>query len=412
MNSEKSNSFGTSTRTKADYAQGRCKPAGLYVHIPFCDAKCRYCSFYSEPIKNHNPERVVSAIIAELGRYDPARAIQTVYIGGGSPSCLPREQLLRLVVEITSRWPLRGTGFQPVQARPGWPCYEFTVEINPGQVDQDILSRLRNCSVNRLSIGAQSFNADELGFLGRLHSADDIFSAVEAARRAGFENIGLDLIFAIPGSTVDSWKYSLRLATELGVQHISAYALTYEEGTPLKKAVATGEVTPVNEETDRAMYETAIEQLERAGFEQYEISNFAKPGFECRHNLNYWQNNPYIGVGPSAGSYWQGRRTLNVADIEKYIEIIEKGADVAVESEISNKIQVACETAVLNLRMKCGIDLKEFKIRTGFDAMELFAEPISKYKELGLIEMTDGRLSLTRTALPIADSVLCDFSDV
>jgi oxygen-independent coproporphyrinogen-3 oxidase len=384
-----------------------CEPVGLYVHIPFCDAKCRYCGFYSEPIKDHDADRLVSAIVTELGRYNSVTAIQTVYIGGGSPSCLPQGQLLRIIGEIISRWP------QPE---------EFTVEVNPGQVDKDTLSRLRAAGITRLSIGAQSFNAGELDFLGRRHSVADIGRAVEAAKETGFENIGLDLIFAIPGSTLESWQYSLQSAIDLGVQHISAYALTYEEETPLQMAVATGVVEPVDEETDRAMYEMAIDELEGAGFEQYEISNFAGPGFECKHNLNYWANSPYIGLGPAAGSYlsaealakvdWRGKRTLNVADITKYIEAIEKEADVTAESETPDNLQTACETAVLNLRRCCGIDLEEFKNRTGFDAMGLFAEPIGRYRELGLIELADSRLFLTRKALPIADSVLCDFSSV
>ena len=173
------------------------------------------------------------------------------------------------------------------------------------------------------------------------------------------------------------------------------------------------------------MYETTIDILEQAGFKQYEISNFArprvsrrtsgrlaKPGFECEHNLNYWSNLPYIGIGPAAGSYYKGKRTLNVADINKYIEAIEKGADPAAETETPNRIETACQTAVLNLRRRCGIDLDEFKTQTGFDAAELFSQPISKYKELGFIEQVDGRLFLTRAALPIADSILCDFSDI
>jgi len=372
-----------------------CVAAGLYVHIPFCDAKCRYCGFYSEPIKNHNPQRLISAIIAELGRYDSVKSFRTIYIGGGSPSCLPESQLLRLVGDIISRWPK---------------AEEFTIEVNPGQVNKDVLSRLHACGVNRLSIGAQSFNPAELDFLGRRHSVADISRAVGAAKKAGFENIGLDLIFAIPGSTLESWKHSLRSAIDLGIQHISAYCLTYEEGTPLQKAVAAGEVEPVDEETDRAMYEMAIDELEAAGFKQYEISNFARPGFECKHNLNYWANRPYIGVGPAAGSYWQGSRTLNIANIAKYIEMIEQGEDAATESEIPNHLQIACETAVLNLRRRCGIKLEEFKNRTGFDATELFAEPIGRYIQLGLIEASDGRIFLTRKAMPIADSVLCDFS--
>lgn len=382
------------------------RAAGLYVHIPFCEAKCRYCGFYSEPIKNHAPDRLVSAIITELDqkRCQPAlrsplgevgEPFFTIYIGGGSPSCLPTEQLLRLIREITSHWP-----------KPE----EFTIEVNPGQVNKDILSRLHTAGVTRISIGAQSFNPDELAFLGRIHSAGETIWAVEMARQAGFENIGLDLIFAIPRSTLESLKHSLRSAIDLGVQHISAYALTYEEGTPLQKSVEAGEVEPVDEEIDRQMYETTIDELEKAGFEQYEISNFAKPGFECKHNLNYWANNPYLGIGPAAGSYWNGKRTLNIADIKKYINGVEQGTAVTDESETPDSIQIACETAVLNLRRRCGIILDEFEKQTGFDAMKLFAEPIAKYLNLGLIEAADGQLFLTRDALPIADSVLCDFS--
>ncbi len=371
------------------------QPAGLYIHIPFCRTKCRYCGFYSEPIKNHAPQRLVSAIIKELNEKRCQEPFFTVYIGGGSPSCLPAKQLLRLISEITSLCP-----------KPE----EFTIEVNPGQVNKDILSRLRTEGINRLSIGAQSFNPDELAFLGRRHSVAHIGRAIRSARQAGFENIGLDLIFAIPDSTPDSWEKTLQSAIELDVQHISAYALTYEEETPLQKAVEAGEVKPVDEETDRQMYERTIDELEKTGFKQYEISNFAKPGFECRHNLNYWANFPYLGIGPAAGSYWQGKRALNIADIKKYIEMIEQGKNAAEESEAPDNIQVACETAVLNLRRRCGIILDEFKKQTGFDAMKLFAEPIGKYKKLGLIRTTSKRLCLTRKALPIADSVLCDFS--
>ncbi|MGA2677927.1 MAG: radical SAM family heme chaperone HemW [Sedimentisphaerales bacterium] len=388
------------------------KSAGLYVHIPFCQTKCRYCGFYSEPIKKHSSQRLISAIITELTekRGQPALLapsvvegsnvegesfFQTIYIGGGSPSCLPTKQLLRLIGEITSQWP-----------KPE----EFTIEVNPGQVNKDILSQLRTAGVTRISIGAQSFASEELTFLGRRHSVADIGRAVRSAKGVGFDNIGLDLIFAIPGSTLKSWKHSLRSAIDLGVRHISAYALTYEEQTPLQKAVETGKVTPVDEETDRQMYEMTIDELEKAGFNQYEISNFAKPGFECKHNLNYWANNPYLGIGPAAGSYWQGKRTLNIADIKKYIDGVEQGKTVTAESETPDNIQVACETAVLNLRRRCGIILDEFKTQTGFDAAKLFAEPIGKYKKLGLIRTTSKRLCLTRKALPIADSVLCDFS--
>jgi oxygen-independent coproporphyrinogen III oxidase len=369
------------------------EPTGLYIHIPFCEQKCKYCGFYSEPVKNYDPTLLVSAIIAELRRYDQIENLQTVYIGGGSPSCLPKDQLLGLVNHSPK-------------------AEEFTVEVNPGQINQHVLNQLKMAGVNRLSIGAQSFNDNELKFLDRRHSADNIGRAVKSAKQAGFENIGLDLIFAIPQSTLESWERTVQSAIDLDVQHISAYALTYEEDTPLQNMVLAGEVKQVDEETDRSMYEMAIDFLERAGFKQYEISNFARPGFECKHNLNYWINYPYIGIGPAAGSYYRGKRTLNIADINKYIEAIEKGADAIEETETPDRIEVACETAVLNLRRRCGINLDEFKNQTGFNAAELFSQPVSKYKELGFIEQVDGKLFLTRQALPIADSILCDFSSI
>ena len=367
------------------------------MHVPFCTAKCRYCGFYSEPIANHDSGRLVSAIIKEMSRYDLGESVKTVYIGGGSPSCLPKEQLLKLVGTILQRCP---------------DTEEFTIEVNPGQVNEEILSQLRQAGVNRLSIGAQSFTQSELDFLGRSHTVGCIGQAVRQGRQAGFENISLDLIFAIPGSTLQSWKYSLKSAIDLNVQHISAYSLTYEEGTPLQKAVESGEVVPLDEETDRAMYETAIDILAKAGFEQYEISNFARKGFECRHNLTYWENKPYIGIGPGASSYRKGVRSTNIADIKKYIELIETDGSTIAESQVLSPVGIACETAVLNLRRRCGIDLEEFKKQTGFDAMELFAEPIRRYRKLGLLGMDAGRVFLTRKALPIADSVLCDFASV
>jgi oxygen-independent coproporphyrinogen III oxidase len=372
-------------------------PAGLYIHVPFCRTKCRYCGFYSEPIKIHFPQRLISAIIAELGHYKAIDGFCTVYIGGGSPSCIPTKQLLRLIGEITS-----------YRNKPE----EFTIEVNPGQVNKDTFTQLHSAGVTRISIGAQSFNPKELTFLGRKHSVGDIRRAVKSAKEAGFENIGLDLIFAIPHSTLESWKHSLRSAIDLDIQHISAYALTYEEDTPLQKAVEAGEVMPVDEETDRQMYDMTIDELEKAGFRQYEISNFAKPGFECKHNLNYWANFPYIGIGPAAGSYWNGSRTLNIHNIKKYIDAIEKAKTVIAENDIPDKIQIACETAVLNLRRRCGIIFDDFKKQTGFDAAKLFTEPIGKYKMLGLLRQTKHRLCLARKALPIADSILCDFSAI
>lgn len=369
--------------------------SGLYIHVPFCRSKCRYCGFYSEPLAQYDAGAVVGSMIVEMERCELGDGIKTIYIGGGSPSCLPQEHLLRLVSHAAMQCPAAG---------------EFTIEVNPGQVGMDLLRRLRQAGVNRLSIGAQSFAQRELDFLGRSHTVECISRAVQQARVAGFENISLDLIFAVPGSCLDSWKYNLRTAVALAVGHISAYSLAYEEGTALERDLAADVVEPIDEDTDRAMYELTIDELERAGIAQYEISNFAKGGFECRHNLNYWANGDYIGIGPGATSYQQGTRSTNFADIHKYAQAVTDGTSTVESSETLSGRQRACETAVLNLRRRSGIDVAEFKSRTGFDPIQLFAEPIRTYQQRGLIQSSGGRLFLTRPALAIADSILCDFA--
>lgn len=371
--------------------------AGLYVHVPFCRTKCRYCAFYSVPVAKYDVAAVISAMLAELERYELDKDIKNLYIGGGSPSCLPHELLLQLANQMMLRCPS---------------AEEFTVEVNPGQVNETLLSKLRKAGVNRLSIGAQSFIQQELDFLGRTHTTGSIHDSVRLAKSAGFDNISLDLIFAVPASTLKTWKHSLQSAIELDVRHISAYALSYEKGTPLQEMVSKGLVTPTDEDIDRLMYETAIDELERAGFQQYEISNFAKDGFQCRHNLNCWANGPYIGIGPAAASYVNGSRCANYPDIGKYVEAIENGRSAVAETETLTALERACETAVLNLRRRSGIDLAEFQTRTGFDAGELFAAPIRLYQKQGLINIENGHLFLTSNALAIADSILCDFAVV
>ncbi|TFG50022.1 MAG: radical SAM family heme chaperone HemW [Candidatus Brocadiia bacterium] len=345
----------------------------------------------------HNTEAVVNAMITEMQRQVPSGGVKTIYIGGGSPSSLSRELLLLLVYQAAKQCP---------------DAEEFTVEINPGQADMELLFELRNAGVNRLSIGAQSFIQRELDFLGRKYDTKAIDQTIRQARNTGFDNISMDLIFAVPGSDPDSWKRNLNRAAELAVEHISAYSLTYEHGTPLSRDLDAGMVKPVDEETDREMYYIAIDELERTGIHQYEISNFAKPGFQCRHNLNYWANGSYFGIGPGAASYLRGTRSTNYADIKKYTDAAAKGENTAQETETLSEIERACETAVLNLRRRCGIETAEFERKTGFDALRLFAEPVSNYQRQGLIKVENGRICLTRDALVIADSILCDFSTV
>ena len=369
---------------------------GLYVHIPFCKTKCAYCNFYSEPVDKHDTDRLMLAIHKELTQTD-TRTVKTVYIGGGSPSCLPVSQLVSLIEAVTNRCSDIG---------------EFTVECNPGQVTSEMLEWLHSLGVNRLSIGAQSFDPSELKCLGRAYNSGAIGEAIHRARKAGFTNISLDLIFAICGSTEASWQSSLEQAVALNPEHISAYSLTLEEETPLAAYIAQGKYSAIDESTDRAMYEQAIDTLSNAGYEQYEISNFAKSGFECRHNLGCWQNHPFIGIGPSAASHIGNCRTRNISDIAAYVKAIESGRSSAEETITVSEKDKICETAVLNLRTIYGIDVKKFRQDTGRDPFLVFAEPIRTRCEQGLLNIDENRIFLTRKALPVADSVLCDFASL
>jgi oxygen-independent coproporphyrinogen-3 oxidase len=283
---------------------------------------------------------------------------------------------------------------------------EFTVEINPADVNELFLRRLFETGVNRISIGIQSFNEDELLFLGRRYTPAQAEETIKTCKKIGFQNISIDLIFAVPGSNLNKWHQNLLRAVRNDVQHISAYSLTYEANTPLEKIKSLGKVKIVSEELDRLMYERTIWLLEQEGFGHYEISNFAKPGFECKHNLAYWYNDLYVGIGPAACGYIEGLRYENIDDIDKYIVRADKMEE---KTEIT-PIEKACHTAVLGLRLIKGIDLTEYKQKTGFDIFELFQNSIEKNIKKNLLELKDNRLSLARQALPIADSVLCDFA--
>lgn len=366
---------------------------GLYVHIPFCTQKCPYCSFYSVPIGQADCYRFSAALLKELKQNSITELVQTIYIGGGSPSCLPHDVLCGLAAELSKQFP-------SVQ--------EFTIECNPAQADETLLRRLRSAGVSRISIGAQSFDAQDLKTLGRIHHPMQITDAVRSARNAGFSNIAVDLIFGIPDSTMERWMHTLKTAADLNVQHIAAYSLTIEPGTPFQQAVQKGTVVLVEEQIERQMYETAQSMLADAGFIQYEISNFAKPGFECRHNIRYWKNLPVIGIGPAAASWHRGTRKTNTADVNSYISAVEAEQSPCTQYEQPSPEQTARETAVLNLRMVEGINLAEFRRQTGFDALRLFGKSLAIHIQSGLLEQTSSHLRLTKKGLSYADTVAQD----
>ncbi len=367
-------------------------PESVYIHIPFCKSKCLYCGFFSKPPAQFDVQKLLNAELEELKNFSFAEPVKTLYVGGGSPASIGSSALCGFLCEITK-----------LTGKP----QEFTAEINPADVNELFLRRLYEVGVNRISIGVQSFNEDELLFLGRRYTPAQAEQIIELCKKIGFTNIGIDLIFAVPGSNLKTWQQNLARAVRNNIQHISTYSLTYETDTPLEKIKSLGKIKIVNEELDRLMYERAIWLLEQEGFDHYEISNFAKPGFACEHNLAYWKNDYYIGIGPSACGYIKNLRYENIDDIEKYIQQTKKTAS---KTEITS-IEKACQTAVLGLRLINGIDLSEYKQKTGFDITELFEKSLEKNLKHNLLQIKDNRLSLTRAALAIADTVLCDFAE-
>ncbi|MFA5146239.1 MAG: radical SAM family heme chaperone HemW [Candidatus Omnitrophota bacterium] len=342
----------------------------LYVHIPFCKRKCIYCDFYSVICDAGLASEYIRTAVARIEGL--AGGFSTIYVGGGTPTALDRDPLERL---------LRALGRKRAGSHS-----EFTVEANPESINDEKLRILSDCGVNRLSIGVQSFRDRKLKALGRIHSSRAAEDSVMMAARRGFVNLSIDIIFGVWGETAGDWEKDLEKAVSMPVAHISCYALTYEKGTPLFSAVRNGSVNPLEDDAAASMYEFAIDRLAVRGFSQYEISNFAKEGRRCAHNMNYWENGPYVGIGPSAVSYIDGVRSKNIADVGAYIKLSLEGASTAGSSEKLSPEKRARETAALKIRTKDGIDFKWFAEKTGFDLEKFGKKAIADLLEKDLIK--------------------------
>lgn len=368
------------------------QPIGLYVHLPFCTTKCGYCDFYSLPTLPDQIDGLVQSIDAELTARDPGRPIETVFIGGGTPTVLPAEALACVLSRI-----VRAAG----------DVSEFTCEANPSSTDELKLEMLKRQGVTRMSFGAQSFHQDDLAVLQRIHDPAHIGESVQAARAAGFDNVNLDLIFGIPGQTPARWRETLRRAIELEPDHLSCYSLMYEPGTQLTKLRQQGALSPCDEDHEIEMFEMTGDVLAAAGYARYEISNFARPGRECRANIIYWENREYLGIGPSAVSYLDGVRRKNIADIRRYVE--RRGGangDIVAESEQLSPHDRALETAMQMMRLTAGIDRHRFVQLTGFDATELLAARLSRFVEIGLVGQEAQGWRFTPRGLMVSNRVL------
>ena len=372
---------------------------GLYVHVPFCSRKCGYCDFYSTVPIGDDCGRFTDALLLELEWALAARPqlrVETIFVGGGTPTFLPIALLERLFSRL-------GTIAVRHQVS------EFSVEANPGSIDEDKAAVLRAHGVNRISMGAQSFSEAELAVLDRVHTPTDIAAGAEVVRRAGFPHFNLDLIFGIPGQTAASWRQSLGRAIGLGPDHLACYGLTFEPGTPLHDRLTRGRVHRVSDEIEAELYTLCIKELAAAGFEHYEISNFARRGARSRHNLRYWHNLPVLGIGPAAASYLDGRRWRNLRDTVEYVRRVTLGEPTSIDAETLSATERAGETAMLMLRLVEGVDCEEFRALTGFDPEELFAAAIGQHLKAGFLAVERGRIRLTDQGRLVADTVIADF---
>jgi oxygen-independent coproporphyrinogen III oxidase len=371
--------------------------SSLYVHVPFCAHKCSYCAFYSEASSGELIERYTRALVRELELVAHDLRPKTVFFGGGTPSILNLRQWTA-ILQAMERLNLLGAA-------------EWTIESNPATVSLDKARLWRDYGVNRISMGVQSLDDQLLDRLGRIHSRDMVFKSYDILRRAGFDNVNLDLMFAIPGQTLEVWNATLNEVMALGSEHLSCYEVIYEEDTPLFTQLAAGQITP-DEELACAMYDALVDGASAAGFIQYEIANFARgpretddiPRRACRHNVNYWRGGSYYGLGPSAAGYVRGARTKNWSNTQLYCERLERGERAIETIEELAPLKRAGETAAFGLRMTAGWPLADFQTITGFDLRGEWHSEISNLLHRGWGDLTDDRFRLTPTGLRFADS--------
>ena len=375
--------------------------SGLYLHVPFCAQKCAYCAFYSEPSKGDLVNRYVAALLRELEIVADDLNPKTIFFGGGTPSLLNLHQWEQ-ILQAMERLNLLG-------------AEEFTVECNPATVSADKAKLLRDFGVNRISMGVQSLDESLLDRLGRIHTRDTVFKSFEVLRHAGFDNLNLDLMFAIPGQTLDIWRATLREALALGSEHLSSYEVIYEDDTPLFAQLQAGEFD-VDEDLACAMYEEMIACATPAGLQQYEIANFARnhseprtpnserPFFACRHNVNYWRGGSFYGLGPSATGYVRGVRTKNWSNTQLYCEQLEQGTRAIESREELPPLKRAGETAAFGLRMNTGWPFEEFQRATSFDLRNEWSADMNQLAGRGWGEISPDGFHLTRQGLRFADS--------
>ena len=371
---------------------------GLYVHIPFCVKKCRYCDFLSfAGIDNSVYSTYVKALLRDIShRNGSGFSVDSIFFGGGTPSLLEPIDLEYILAKI----------YQQFSVTPG---AEISLEANPKTLSKSKLIAYRNLGINRISIGAQSMDDKLLDYIGRVHNSEDFLENYRDARACGFKNINVDLMFALPGQTKTRWLSTLKQVIDLDPEHISFYSLQLEKGTPFYQMFEAGTLEEIDDETDRQMYWEGVYLLEKCGYVHYEISNAAKSGYQCRHNLKYWSMEEYLGLGLGAHSYVNGKRFSNETDLDTYIQSGD-GPFIAWEHTNTYQDEIS-EFIFTGLRKIEGISLKKFKQKFGISLMDIYKNEINKHIQKGLLEIdsTDHQLRFTRKGIDLSNTVLIDF---
>jgi len=375
--------------------------AGIYIHVPFCDTKCGYCDFYSITNQNLRPQ-FVDALLKEIGQYaaPPFDGLlyDTIYFGGGTPSLLTTAELERILAALHVNFKIS-------------PDCETTLEANPGTLSAEKARSFKKLGINRVSMGIQSFDDAELKTLGRIHNAQQARSAFDDLRRAGIENISIDLIFALPGQSHAQWKKNLAKGIELQPEHISAYNLIYEQGTPFFKKLQKGQFRSFSDSDELIFYNETLDMLRQAGYVRYEVSNYAKnESLYSRHNYKYWNHAPFLGLGPAAYAYQGGKRWGNVRSIKKYIRELEADQLPVDFEEKLDRRTLGFEKIMLGLRTKEGVNLKEFETFMGQELLQVYAKQIPALLKDGLAQLDDGHFYFTDKGFLLCDSILPAFA--
>jgi oxygen-independent coproporphyrinogen III oxidase len=367
----------------------------IYIHIPFCDHKCIYCDFYSI-ITSDNVDNFLTSLSKEIKffaeKYSNGREFSSIFFGGGTPSLMNADYIKTIIGKLNKYFNISSDA-------------EITIETNPGTVDLKKLKEFRQSGINRISIGIQSFNEDELKFLTRIHDKETAIQTVYHAVDAGFENISIDLIFNLPGQTKERWKSNLHTAVSLPITHISAYSLILEQGTILNKMVLDGKVKIQDADYDAELYQITTEFMIKSGFKQYEVSNFSKPGYECIHNNTYWEHKEYLGFGTSAHSFMNGKRWWNFSSLKRYINEIEKNTQAVMNEEVLTDKQIHDEYIMLALRSK-GIILNEYLGRFKSDWINKNYSYFETLKIENFLKMDNNTIYLTPKGYSVCDEIL------